>query len=283
MKKVYKNQAIGNPILGTKKSLSSLNSSDVKRFFNEYYNKKNILISAVGDIDHSCLEKSFENLEFAKVRLEKKDRGFSAPPEVLNFYPGVYHLKKNLEQSHILIAYEAYSSKHPSRWALSILNNFLGTGEASKLFHLIREESGLAYNVYSYVVSYSDTGLFIIYLATNTKSVGACLSLVKEQIDAIKENSISEKELELMKSSFNNSMLMDEDSAEDKMMDISKQEIDSGERWSYENASSRINRVTSEDIARVAQDIFSRSPAILELSKSRNSSSKIKKNFTPND
>ena len=285
MKKAYKNHPMGNPILGTKKILASLDTSDVAEFFHKHYRGENIFISAVGDMNHDHLERSLDEVAFGSSSKLTPIESFSgmshgSPSLPLKFYPGVYSMKRNLEQSHILIAYEAYPIQHPKRWAIAILNSFLGSGESSKLFQLVREESGLAYNVYSYVVSYTDTGLFIVYLATDANSLQACLSLVKNQLDAVTNNMISDNDLDLMKSSLKNSMLLDEDSAENKMMDMSKEEIFLGEYWNYQNIFSRINRVTAEDVLEVAQEIFSKSPVIIDLSKSDNSSSKIKKIFS---
>ena len=54
---------------------------------------------------------------------------------------------------------------------LSVVNSVLGGSMSSRLFQRIREESGLAYSIYSYPNSYTDCGLMTVYAAARPDSL----------------------------------------------------------------------------------------------------------------
>lgn len=58
---------------------------------------------------------------------------------------------------------------------------------SSRLFQKIREEHGMAYSVYSYPTSYSDTGYFTLYAGTGEKQAAKVVELMLREIDSVKE------------------------------------------------------------------------------------------------
>ena len=57
-----------------------------------------------------------------------------------------------------------------------IMNDILGGGMSSRLFQSIREEKGLAYTVSSFIDSYLECGVQIIYAVIEPDKVGAYLT-----------------------------------------------------------------------------------------------------------
>ena len=55
-------------------------------------------------------------------------------------------------------------------YAFSLFNSVYGGAMSSRLFQKIREESGMAYSVYSYPNSYTDCGMLSVYAATNPEN-----------------------------------------------------------------------------------------------------------------
>ena len=66
------------------------------------------------------------------------------------------------------------------------LNSILGGSVNSRLFQKIREDSGLAYTIYSYGSSYRDTGLFHIYAAINPSQVYSVIKKIVRIVSDIK-------------------------------------------------------------------------------------------------
>ena len=71
--------------------------------------------------------------------------------------------KRRLEQVHMCLTAPGLAITDPRRFAFSLLNTILGGNMSSRLFQEIREKRGLAYSVYSFMMSHVDTGMFGVY------------------------------------------------------------------------------------------------------------------------
>lgn len=83
----------------------------------------------------------------------------------------LYMQHKDVEQVHMIIAFESLDYYDPERYILSVVNSLLGGNVNSRLFQTIREEMGLSYAIYSYGGSYEKGGLFHIYAAVHPNQV----------------------------------------------------------------------------------------------------------------
>src|SRR5690606_24286722 len=115
-------------------------------------------IAAAGHLEHGRLralvEHAFGELSPASVTDD------AAPPVVT---PGLVVREKELEQSHLCLGTAAYPHAHADRHALFVMNTILGGSMSSRLFQHIREDRGLAYAVWSSLITYSDAGALTIY------------------------------------------------------------------------------------------------------------------------
>ena len=95
--------------------------------------------------------------------------------------PEICMFKKNIEQTQLALGIRTCSRHDHRRFALRLLNTLLGENMSSRLFRSIREEHGLAYNIYSIPNFYHDTGSLTITAGldtTNTEKVLKLLSLI---------------------------------------------------------------------------------------------------------
>ncbi len=77
----------------------------------------------------------------------------------------------------------AFDRNHPDRQVLNVLDHILGGGMSSRLFQSVREERGLAYNVYSYRSGYQGAGDLAVYAGTAPARAAEVLKLVTEELD----------------------------------------------------------------------------------------------------
>jgi predicted Zn-dependent peptidase len=143
--KVFGKHPLGLPILGTIAHVKRFARKDVVEYFRRHYSSKNIVISLAGSVNHKV----------AVRRLTKHLADFKGKPQKMpiaslrkpKFHPGLYAIRKDMEQTHIAMACEAYPINHPKRMAQFLLNAYLGGSMSSALFQSIREQRGLAYSV----------------------------------------------------------------------------------------------------------------------------------------
>ena len=76
-------------------------------------------------------------------------------------------------------------------YELSLFNSVFGGAMSSRLFQKIREESGMAYTVYSYPNAYTDCGMLSVYAATNPDSAERVYEQILEEARKIAEGGLT--------------------------------------------------------------------------------------------
>ena len=263
--KAFRTHPIALPILGTKGSVKSFRRTDLLQYFKKHYYSKNIVITLAGNVDHTYVVRKLNSL-LGNFRGRKK-KAPQTSLKIPKFYPGVHVKQKNHEQCHLALAIAALPIRHQDRIALFLLNSFLGGGLSSALFQKIREQHGLAYNVYSSLAVFSDCGVLGIYVATGTKLVSLCLKLIREEIDRLKEIPLSKEDLNIVKNSVKSAILLGSDAMENRMFALAKSEIYFERYLSNAEVCKQIDQVTAQDILRLARKIFTEDWCIVALGK----------------
>ncbi len=254
--KAFGTHPLGRPILGTVNVLKSFDREDVRRYFQQHYFSKNIVITMAGDLDHATVVRKLNRMlgDFRGVRRPLPKSALRRP----RFQPGVHLIRRDTDQAHVAIACESYPINHKQRIAAFLLNAFLGGNMSSALFQEIREKRGYAYTVYSSLSPFTDTGLLGMYFATNPKQVPECMALLREQVNKMMAGPLDEKDLKIAKNSVKSAVLMGADSMETRMYTLAKSELFYERQVSEEELSEMIEKVTALDIWRVARELFGR-------------------------
>src|SRR5262249_9904177 len=122
--------------------------------------------------------------------------------------PGVVVREKDIEQSHVCLGTKAYPQSHANRHALYVLNTILGGSMSSRLFQHIREERGLAYAVWSGLMSHSDAGVLSVYAGCATDKVNEVIDLTLAEFAALAKETVPEDELRRAKDHLKGSLML---------------------------------------------------------------------------
>lgn len=242
----YPNCAMGWSILGNKQSITDMSVEKLKKFMQTHYHPKNMVLSASGYLDHQ----EFVNLcQKYFINLTQKDKQNIIKPI---YHTGVIHTFKDLEQSHIVMSYDAMSNTDPHFYAANIFTSVLGGGMASRLFQEVREKRGLAYNIYSYLSSYSDCGSFGIYAGTDASKVDETIQVVGQEIENLKEN-ITEEEMKRAKIGLISGLKMSLESTDSRMGRMAKNIFLYGRYMPIEEIVKDIENITLKDCQNAAE------------------------------
>jgi len=243
--KIYKNNPLGYPIGGREKQLSRLTRGEVFAFYLEKYVPGNLLLSAAGNIEHR------ELVELASDFFSR----FPARPALdFNFAKASFQprqfFKKNdsLSQCYIITAMDSISLLTPFRHPFMIMNDILGSGMSSRLFQGIREEKGLAYTISSFVDSYLECGVQIIYAVIEPDKIAAYLRAVQDEIDLLKKEGIRSDELERAKDHIKSSTILSLENNVSKMSFNTNQELYFKKEQDVASIIAEINAATRDDI-----------------------------------
>ncbi|MBI5700280.1 insulinase family protein [Candidatus Saganbacteria bacterium] len=241
----------GKPTLGNKESVSSFKQGSFSTYRNRLYRPDNVLISAAGDITHKevlgLAEKLFKDFSGNKV---SQKLGL---PQI----KGEIKVKhKKTEQVHLCLGTKGISQIDEDRYAFSILETILGGSMSSWLFQEIREKRGLAYSIYSTSQPMRDFGIFYVYSGTEKKNLEQVIELILKQLSKMKKEGMSKEELTRAKEHIKGGLVLGLESSSARMSYIAKSEYYHGRTITVEEIFEKVDKVTLDDIIRLATEYF---------------------------
>jgi len=247
----WQDHPLGRPILGTRDTVESFDSALLRQYFRNAYIAPNLIVSAVGNLDHARVRELVEKA-FAKVPRS----GESVPEEPPTVEPKVLIRNQELEQSHVCLGASSYPQSHEDRYSSYVLNTLLGGSMSSRLFQNVREKRGLAYAVFSGLSAYRDAGSFTIYAGCANEAVGEVIDLVVEELRGIKHLAVPDPELRRAKDHLKGSLMLSLENTASRMSHLARQEIYFDRQFGLDETLAGVERVTPGDVQRVARDLF---------------------------
>jgi predicted Zn-dependent peptidase len=248
----WANHPLGRPILGTKETVEGLNQAGLRRYFNGVYTAPHLIIAAVGNITHEQVRdlamRVFEKLPTTSEPL------VDSPPTVV---PKILIRNKDLEQSHVCLGTSGYQQDHADRYSSYVLNTILGGSMSSRLFQNVREKRGLAYAVFSGLSAYRDTGSVTIYAGCSNDAVSELIDVVVAELRRLRDEPLPPAELQRAKDHLKGSLMLNLESTSSRMSHLARQEIYFDRHFGLDETLEGVERVTREDLQRVARDLFS--------------------------
>ncbi|MBW2565783.1 MAG: insulinase family protein [Deltaproteobacteria bacterium] len=248
---VWGNHPLGRSILGTRDTVTGFDSNTVKQCFSRAYQPERIVISAAGNVEHE----SFVNSIARAFEVVRKGNSFPERAKPIMDWGATTH-PKDLEQVHICLGTGGVHTTDPRRHACALLNVVMGGNMSSRLFQEIRERRGLAYAVYSFASSYSDTGLIGVYVGVDKANTQEVLELIMREMRRFKEEPIDGSELMNAKEHLKGGLYLAAESTDNQMTRIAINEIIFERSVPLQELVDKIEKVTAEDILRLAQDTF---------------------------
>ncbi len=248
---IWQNSRLGNPILGTARTVASMKRDQIYDVFQQQYVTGNLLICVAGNFDWEEL-KTLLNRKLKPLRQDS----FRPRETAAKASTGSTVFQKDIEQVHLTLGTTGVSFSDERRFALTILNAAFGGGMSSRLFQEIREKRGLAYTVYSYHTSYKKNGLFGIYAGTSMEHLQKVLELFHSELEKIASRGLTRKELEDTREQLKGNLLIALESTTNRMNRLSTGFLYNVEPQLPENTLAPYLRVGMDDVKAVAREIL---------------------------
>ena len=250
----WKGDALGRPILGTEKTVSSFNQQIVFDFYNSRFTPRNMVFSAAGNLEHDAfvaqVERQFGSLAADGAMPVAKPEAPVATPHI------TLKRKKSLEQVQFCLGVPAPPVNDPARYGVYLLNTMLGGGMSSRLFQTIREDQGLAYSIYSEMNPFRDTGSLCVYAGTSVDKTEKVLRLTLDELRRLKQETVSEAELKRAKDQLKSNMVIGLESSGSRMSNLARQQMYFGRFFGVDEIIEEIEAVSSADVQELAQQLF---------------------------
>ena len=250
---VWRGHPLGHRILGDEGTVSAFTPEIVAEYHGRHYVAPNLLLSVAGSFDWDRFVGLVERHFVAAPGRPSLSRAEISPNG-----GGVFHHVQDLAQQHLCIGGVGLPHEHADRFALVLLSSLLGGGMSSRLFQRVREQEGLAYSVYTYADSYDDTGLFCAAMSVQPENGPRALELTLAEFDRVAQERIPPDELESVKMQLKGSLLLGTESTSSEMTRLARAEIYAGRNVPVRELIESIDRVTEEDVRRLAGELLQR-------------------------
>jgi predicted Zn-dependent peptidase len=253
MELLYGDQPAGWNIAGKKKNILRMKRDDFVKYKKMHYLPESTVVIVSGKVTEKTVMEEVNKIfgkisrgkKFPKVKvIEKQDK-----PKVLVKF-------KNTDQTHFVLGTRTYDLFDKKNVLLSVLGGILGGGMSSRLFQKLREEMGVGYYVSAYNDSYTDHGFFQVSAGVDNKRINEVIKAVLEECKNLKENLVTEEELNKVKEYLTGNMKLSLESSDDIANFYGGQELLKREIKNAEEKAKEIRKVTAEQIKILANDIF---------------------------
>jgi len=250
---LYGDQPAGWRIVGEKENILSYNREKLIDYYKSHYSSDNTVVCVAGNINEKEIEEKI-NAYFKNIEKTPAPSKLKTKEEQDN--PGSLFHNKKTDQTHFCLGVRAYDMYDPRRYALSLMSIILGGNMSSRLFISVRERNGLAYYIHTSTELFTDSGYLVTQSGIKNNSLEKAIELILNEYKDLKNNKITEDELKKAKDYMRGTTALSLDSSDAQASFYATQEVMNQEVLTPEEKLEMIDKVSIDDIKKVAEGIF---------------------------
>src|SRR5215472_11084778 len=240
------------PTIGWMEDIQGFTPDDCAAFYRTYYAPNNALVVVVGDVREARL---LEQIRDAYGPLPSA----SIPPDDAHPEPPqteerAAELRKATPTEKLFVGYKGPALGDADHPMLTLLNEVLFGGRASRLYRALIIEREIASDLRGWVSAFRDPGLYEVYATARTgKKVDEALAVIDEQVNLAQCEVVSDDELARAKARVELALLQSMETTGGKAEQIGFYETVLGDPCAAFRRLEAYRRATPADLRRVAR------------------------------
>ncbi len=254
------------PVIGYEDDMKNWKQADLERYFKTYYAPNNCVTVIAGNV-------KFDEMKRLAEKYIEQIPAQPEPPIVHTVEPAQtgerrITVQKDVATPYLYIAYKTPEARHEDFYALTILSDILSSGKSSRLYAAIVDKKQMATEISTSYGQSFDPTLFSFY-AIASKGINELFleKAIYEELEKIKKDGVTEKELQKIK----NQKLMEFygqiETINGKSNNIGTYEVFFGDYKKMFTAPDAYNKVSLDDVKRVAKKYFIKSARTVGVQK----------------
>ncbi|KAL4706848.1 hypothetical protein ACJJTC_010082 [Scirpophaga incertulas] len=279
----YKNNTLGLPKICPQENVNKIDRSIILKYLQNHYSPTRMVVAAVG-VEHEpfveYVQKYFIDMKptwhgeemHCKVNVDNSiaqyTGGITQEECEIPLYPG----SDLPELSHIVIGLESCSHSDPDFVATCVLNMMMGGGGSfsaggpgkgmyTRLYTNVLNRYHWMFNATAYNHAYGDTGLFCVHAASPPNRIYDTTIVIAREL-ANMAGKVGENELRRAKTQLQSMLLMNLEARPVVFEDVGRQVLATGKRKPPSFFINEIEKITADDITRVARRMLSKKPSV---------------------
>lgn len=249
---LFKGHTLGHPILGTESSLKSFVRKDLLDYVSKMYDPASMVFAVSTNLTAEKVLPVIERYySVSKKGGARKRQPFAGYKKVKDEHP------RSVSQIHYITGRPAYALKDPRRYGLVLFNNLLGgPGMNSRLNLNIREKYGYTYTIESGYHTYTDTGIFHIYFATDSGHYAKTEKLLQKELAVVCDQKFSERQLKQYKEQLIGQIQLAQENRLSVLLSMAKSLLNLGHIVPLSEINEKIRSVSAVQLREIATDIL---------------------------
>jgi len=251
---LYGDQPAGWSVAGTKESVSKISRQDLINYFQSQYVASNTLVCLAGKFKKTSALIEKVKKHFSKIELKKPEE----KPKVVERQrkPNLILQTRETDQTHLCLGVRGYNLFHPQRYVLELLGVILGGMFSSRLSLIIRGKLGIAYHISTSVELDTDSGYLVTQAGIDNKNIEKAISTILKEYKKISQKKVGKEELKKAKDNIKGKIVLALETSDAQASFYGLQELLKKEILTPEEIYKKIDKITENDILKVAKDIF---------------------------
>ncbi|WP_075841610.1 M16 family metallopeptidase [Clostridium perfringens] len=246
----FHKSALRNSIAGTEEHVKGFKRKQVYDFYKKYYTPDNCVIVTVSAFSHEQMQKIITDL-FGKWEGKSHKKAKIIKEENKDIVKTTY--KSQIEQGTVTYLYAFKEVCEKDKLPLKILSYKLAESSNSILFRELREERGLAYDVYSQMDLDGNVNTMNIFTSVREESIDEVIEVIDKAILDIKNKNINfdEDMLCMMKKTHKTGVVSTLEDCSSLCSYVLVQSLAGKDITEFINSMEELETLTGEDIYRV--------------------------------
>lgn len=251
----FNKSALRYDVAGIEENVKNFTKKDLNDYYTKHYIPNNTLITVVSSLEHEDALKMIQG-EFGGwqqgthhhlVAIDERNKGVKK----------ITH-KENIELSTIVYLFTFYDLDKSLELPLRILNHRLGESANSVLFREVRENRGLAYDIYSHLDVTKHVKSLYIYTAVNEEDVEETVSVIDDILQSIKDRDIEigERDLKIMKKVHKTAVISTLEDSTELCSYILNQHIEDENIFEFLEDMENLNTISNDEIYKAANEVL---------------------------
>lgn len=251
----FEHSALKYDVAGLDKNVKNFTRDQLYSYYKKYYVPNNSLITMVSSREHDDAIKEIEKY-FGKWQ-PKEVKSLDVKDEK-NKDIKVVTTKENIELSTIIYLFTFYDLDKKSELPLRILNHRLGESANSLLFREVRENRGLAYDIYSHLDITKNVKTLYVYTAVDEEDINDASKAIEEIFKDIKSKKIviGNNDLNIMKKVHKTAVISTLEDSVELCSYILSQSLEGEDIFEFLEDMESLNSITADEIYEVANKVL---------------------------
>ncbi|MGP4080160.1 EF-P 5-aminopentanol modification-associated protein YfmF [Pseudalkalibacillus sp. R45] len=251
VEEMFKGRPYAQHAYGKEEEVDAITAEELFNYYKDVMNKDEIDIYIVGDIDGEEVERKV----LSRLELSERFNADESPSsEIENrTQENVVFDEQDIKQGKLHIGYRtSITFSDPEYYAIQVFNGIFGGFSHSKLFINVREKASLAYYAVSRIESH--VGALFVMSGIEFKNYEKAVSIIKEQMEKMKDGDITDAEFSQTKEMLRNQLLESVDNP-NSWVDLLYHSKVAGIERSIDEWIEGIQAVTMDDVKKAAETV----------------------------